>query len=60
VVSAVHRSELERPPRTTVDSTVRKAWMYPQCHFFDQRGGPKLTSRNALADAGILIAASVP
>ena len=29
VVSAVHRRELERPPRITLDSTGRKAWLCP-------------------------------
>ena len=37
MVSAVHRSELERPPRLTVDSTARKAWLCPLRHFFDQK-----------------------
>jgi hypothetical protein len=58
VVSAVHRSELERPPRTTVDSTAWKAWLCPLRHFFDQQGGLRLTSRDALTDH-LLIAASV-
>ena len=53
MVSAVHRSELERPPRSTVDSTAWKAWLCPLRHFFDQKGGPKLTSRDALTDAVI-------
>ena len=38
MVSAVHRSELERPPRSTVDSTAWKAWLCPLRHFFDASG----------------------
>jgi hypothetical protein len=51
VVSAVHRSELERPPRLTVDSTAWKAWLCPLRHFFDQNApteadAPRLDNEN--------------